>query len=126
MFRPTRRAIPIPLLNQGNAWLNPSQTNRSHNSAKSLWTMDIALTIKDASSLTASINWERTMNTTQSTRLRNVEVLKTITSVFTEIGATLSMWLFLHRNKVILQFAAIGALTFKWNWSEDLPKKSQN
>jgi hypothetical protein len=56
MFRPTRRAIPIPLLNQGNAWLNPSQTNRNHNSAKSLWTMDIALTIKDASSLMASIN----------------------------------------------------------------------
>jgi len=50
--------------------------------------MAIALTKKGASSLMGLINCVKTINTTQNTRQRNAEVLKTTTTVYTGTVAT--------------------------------------
>lgn len=121
----TRRATPIPQLTQVKVPLNPSSTNRSRSSAKSTLIKDIVPMKKDANSLMDLTNSAKTMNTTLSTRQRNVEVLKTITIAFTETAVISFMWLGLHKKKSILGFAMKKGMTWKWNWSEELVKKSQ-
>ena len=83
-----RRATPTPQLTQAKVRLNPSLTNKSLSSAKSTWIMGIVLTKKGASSLMDLINSVKTISTTPSIKQRNVVVLKTTITVFTETDAT--------------------------------------
>ena len=122
---PIRRATPIPPSTQAKVRLSLRWTNRSPNSAKSIWITAIVLTKKDVSSLMGLTNSAKTINTTLSTKQKNAEVLKTTTTACTETVATSFMWLVLLKKIVTLQYAIKRVMTWRWNWSEKLFKKSQ-
>ena len=68
--------------------LMPGITSSSHSYAKNIWKMDTVPMKKDASLPMDLDNSVKTINTTLSTKQKNVVALKTTTFAYTEIDAT--------------------------------------